>query len=93
MCDAIGHPVKELQRIRFGDLELGHLLEGGVRRLKPPEVEALRELAGEAKAPRAGTPRRGAGRGWPAAGRGGAPSANKPRGDGSRGGARRLPTG
>ncbi|MBO9534398.1 MAG: rRNA pseudouridine synthase, partial [Solirubrobacteraceae bacterium] len=82
MCDAIGHPVKELQRIRFGDLELGHLLEGGVRRLKPQEVEALRALAGEAKTPRPGTVRRG-GRGWPGerAGRGGAPSANKP-GDG-----------
>jgi 23S rRNA pseudouridine2605 synthase len=81
MCDAIGHPVKELERIRFGDLELGHLLEGGIRRLKAPEVEALRAMAGEAKTPRADTPQRGAGRGWPLdrAGRGGAPSANKPR--------------
>jgi 23S rRNA pseudouridine2605 synthase len=73
MCDAVGHPVKELQRIRFGNVELGHLLEGGVRRLKPQEVEALRQLAGDAKAP----PRRDLRGGR--AGRGGAASADRPR--------------
>ncbi len=52
MCDAVGHPVKELRRVRFGDLELGLLLEGGVRRLRPQEVEALRALAEAPKAPR-----------------------------------------
>lgn len=45
MCEAIGHPVKELRRVQFGTLELGHLHEGDIRRLKPPEVEALRAMA------------------------------------------------
>jgi 23S rRNA pseudouridine2605 synthase len=49
MCEAIGHPVKELKRVRFGTLDLGHLHEGDVRRLKAQEVDALRKLAESAK--------------------------------------------
>ncbi|MDQ8043109.1 MAG: pseudouridine synthase [Solirubrobacteraceae bacterium] len=49
MCEAIGHPVKDLKRIRFGTLELGHLHEGSVRRLKAQEVDQLRRLAESAK--------------------------------------------
>jgi 23S rRNA pseudouridine2605 synthase len=45
MCEAIGHPVRELRRVKYGTLELGHLHEGDIRRLKPPEVESLRSLA------------------------------------------------
>ncbi|MDO9352854.1 MAG: pseudouridine synthase [Solirubrobacteraceae bacterium] len=50
MCEAIGHPVKDLQRVRFGTLDLGHLHEGDVRRLKAQEVDSLRKLAEAAKA-------------------------------------------
>ena len=46
MCEAVGHRVQRLQRVRFGPLELGDLAEGGVRRLRPPEVEKLRKAAG-----------------------------------------------
>ncbi len=49
MCEAIGHPVKELRRVRFGTLELGFLHEGDVRRLSAQEVSALRRLAEDAK--------------------------------------------
>jgi 23S rRNA pseudouridine2605 synthase len=41
MCDAVGHPVKRLERIRFGPLELGSLRPGHSRRLSAGEVEAL----------------------------------------------------
>jgi hypothetical protein len=41
MCEAIGRDVGELQRIAFGDLTLGHLKEGSVRKLSPEEVESL----------------------------------------------------
>ena len=42
MCAAVGHEVTELERIRFGPLELGDLRRGHVRRLSPAEVERLR---------------------------------------------------
>jgi 23S rRNA pseudouridine2605 synthase len=42
MCEAIGHPVLELTRVRFGPLQLGDLASGGVRRLGPNEVARLR---------------------------------------------------
>ncbi len=45
MCDAIGHPVRDLRRVRFGPLELGTLREGAARRLAPAEIEALRAAA------------------------------------------------
>lgn len=47
MCEAIGHPVKDLKRVQFGPLELGHLHEGDVRRLRQPEIDALRAIAGK----------------------------------------------
>jgi 23S rRNA pseudouridine2605 synthase len=46
MCEAVGHPVKTLQRIRFGPLALGDLPAGRARRLSAAEV---RELAAAAK--------------------------------------------
>jgi 23S rRNA pseudouridine2605 synthase len=41
MCEAVGHPVKRLERIGFGSLQLGSLKPGGYRRLSKPEVESL----------------------------------------------------
>lgn len=41
MCDAVGHPVKRLERIGFGPLELGDLPRGRWRKLTETEVEAL----------------------------------------------------
>ena len=44
MCEAVGHPVTALERIRFGSLELGRLAPGAHRRLTSVELEALRAL-------------------------------------------------
>ena len=44
MCEAVGHRVRTLQRVRFGSLRLDGLAEGAHRRLKGAEVEALRRL-------------------------------------------------
>jgi len=41
MCEAIGRPVRQLVRIRFGPLELGDLRPGRARRLTPAELRAL----------------------------------------------------
>jgi 23S rRNA pseudouridine2605 synthase len=41
MCDAVGHPVRSLTRIRFGALGLGDLRPGAHRRLTNAEVRAL----------------------------------------------------
>jgi 23S rRNA pseudouridine2605 synthase len=46
MCEAIGHPVRRLERVRFGPLELGTLREGNCRELTPDEVSALRRASG-----------------------------------------------
>ncbi len=42
MCEAVGHRVRTLQRVRFGQLKLDDLPEGAHRRLKAAEVETLR---------------------------------------------------
>jgi 23S rRNA pseudouridine2605 synthase len=46
MCEAVGHPVRRLERVRFGPLELGSLREGDYRELTPDEVSALRRASG-----------------------------------------------
>jgi len=46
MLEAVGHPVRDLQRTAYGPLRLGRLKEGDWRRLRQPEVEALRSAAG-----------------------------------------------
>jgi len=46
MLEAVGHPVRDLQRTGYGPLRLGRLKVGDWRRLRPPEVEALRRAAG-----------------------------------------------
>ena len=45
MCAAVGHPVRALERVRFGPLELGDLAPGAHRRLAAAEVERLRQAA------------------------------------------------
>jgi 23S rRNA pseudouridine2605 synthase len=45
MCAAVGHPVRALQRVRFGPLTLGSLAPGEHRRLRAAEVERLRQAA------------------------------------------------
>ena len=44
MCDAVGHPVLALTRVRFGPLSLGALVEGDHRRLREHELRLLRSL-------------------------------------------------
>lgn len=41
MCAAVGHPVLELRRVRFGPLRLGGLAPGAHRRCSDAEVERL----------------------------------------------------
>ena len=45
MCEAVGHRVNTLQRVRFGPLRLDDLPEGGHRRLRAAEVEGLRKAS------------------------------------------------
>jgi pseudouridine synthase len=45
MCEAIGHPVRSLRRVRIGPIEDPHLKPGEYRDLRPPEIEALRRSA------------------------------------------------
>jgi 23S rRNA pseudouridine2605 synthase len=45
MCEAVGHPVTALRRVRFGPLSLGELEPGEYRRLSAAEVKRLRAAA------------------------------------------------
>jgi 23S rRNA pseudouridine2605 synthase len=45
MCECVGHPVRRLERIRFGPLELGDLHPGAYRRLSREEILALAQAA------------------------------------------------
>ncbi|HWX52377.1 MAG TPA: pseudouridine synthase [Solirubrobacteraceae bacterium] len=45
MCEAIGHPVRELTRVSFGSLRLGSLAPGAYRRLSAAEIDRLRPPA------------------------------------------------
>jgi 23S rRNA pseudouridine2605 synthase len=45
MCEAVGHPVLTLTRVRFGPLALGGLAVGAARRHSDAEVEQLRGAA------------------------------------------------
>ncbi len=42
MCEAVGHPVRALERVGFGPLRLAGLAPGAARRLTPREVAELR---------------------------------------------------
>jgi 23S rRNA pseudouridine2605 synthase len=46
MLEQVGHPVKALERIAFGPLELGGLRAGASRKLGPDEVAALTAASG-----------------------------------------------
>ena len=46
MFDAVGYPVRALERVSFGPLELGRLRPGSSRKLRPHELEQLRRGAG-----------------------------------------------
>jgi len=43
MCEAVGHPVLSLKRVRYGPLRLGKLAPGSYRHLEPGELRALKE--------------------------------------------------
>ena len=45
MCEAVGHPVEELERVAFGPLRMGSLAAGEARQLTPAEVERLGKAA------------------------------------------------
>jgi pseudouridine synthase len=45
MCDAIGHPVSRLRRVRIGPISDEHIRPGEFRDLTPAEVESLRKQA------------------------------------------------
>jgi 23S rRNA pseudouridine2605 synthase len=45
MCEAIGHPARELTRVAFGSLRLGSLQPGAYRRLSAEEIDRLRSPA------------------------------------------------
>jgi pseudouridine synthase len=49
MLEAVGYPVRALQRTAFGPVELGRLRPGDTRKLRPHEVDALRSAAGLAQ--------------------------------------------
>ncbi|MBR2852637.1 MAG: rRNA pseudouridine synthase, partial [Anaerotignum sp.] len=44
MCEAIKHPVAQLQRVATGDLKLGNLEKGKYRHLTEKEVKYLKKL-------------------------------------------------
>jgi len=46
MCEAVGHPVERLVRVRFGPIELGRLEPGRWRPLDEREIAALRAAVG-----------------------------------------------
>lgn len=46
MLESVGNPVRALERVAFGPVQLGRLRPGGARKLRPAELEALRRAAG-----------------------------------------------
>lgn len=46
MCEAIGHPVRELERTAIGPIQLGNLRRGTTRSLTPHELRKLRHCVG-----------------------------------------------
>jgi pseudouridine synthase len=45
MCEAVGHPIVRLRRVRFGPIADDHLKVGTFRSLTSSEVAALRKAA------------------------------------------------
>jgi 23S rRNA pseudouridine2605 synthase len=46
MCEHVGHPIRSLERIGFGPLDLGQLAPGQTRRLNAAEVGRLLQAGG-----------------------------------------------
>jgi pseudouridine synthase len=46
MLETVGHPVRSLERVAFGPLELGRLHPGDARKVRPHELKELRRGAG-----------------------------------------------
>jgi 23S rRNA pseudouridine2605 synthase len=46
MFEAVGYPVRSLERVAFGSLQLGRLRPGSARRLRPHELAEVRRAAG-----------------------------------------------
>jgi 23S rRNA pseudouridine2605 synthase len=93
MCEAVGHAVDKLARVRLGPLGLGSLPAGAWRPLTEAELAALRAAAG--LRPRAAS---GGGVGGPPRGRGTRPRKPRPRPEsppraGARGAGRLAPGG
>jgi len=78
MLDAVGHPVKSLERVAFGPLGLAGLEPGAYRRLTAKEVERLHAGGAPVRGGRAAKPSRG---GSPPSPRGGPPRGRRPRAD------------
>jgi 23S rRNA pseudouridine2605 synthase len=57
MCDAIGHPVESLIRVRIGPLKDSRLKPGQFRDLTDEEVQRLKKAAHSGTRPRASAPR------------------------------------
>ena len=70
MCDAIGHPVVRLKRVRIGPISDDRIRPGEFRDLSAREVGLLRQASGESRTARADRPRT-------------APAARSPRPSGS----------
>lgn len=54
MCDAIGHPVMRLRRVRIGPITDAQIRPGEFRDLTPKEIAALGRAAATTAAPRSG---------------------------------------
>jgi 23S rRNA pseudouridine2605 synthase len=52
MCEAVGHPVRKLERVAIGSLPLGDLEPGAYRRLSDQEVDALLDDRSSSRRPR-----------------------------------------
>lgn len=52
MCQAVGHPVLELERIEFAGIKLGNLPPGSHRPLRQAEIAQLKRLMPTATSPR-----------------------------------------
>lgn len=58
MCEAVGHPVRQLTRTAFGPLGLGELACGQSRQLTAVEIEALHQAGGPTVDPASARARR-----------------------------------
>jgi 23S rRNA pseudouridine2605 synthase len=60
MCDAIGHPVVRLRRVRIGSITDDNIRPGEFRELSPREIASLKKMAASAAPARSGAQKRAA---------------------------------